>query len=243
MKICIVTFLAAGGIWAGAIHSPHAQSQPPPVGKPAAIIITNAPLGGKGAKPYLSSGLQEILKMHEAGVDKSVILAFVQSASVAYHPSANEVIYLRDEGVSTEIISAMLKRGGDLRDRAAELQREELRTRQIEQPPPAPAPAEPVQPQSTATAAPQTTRVVYASPPVYNTYPPYRYNYVTYPSYSYARPWYRYSYAGYRPYYWPSISFGYRSSCYPRFGLSVGFGGYHGAWRFSGGGHGGRHCS
>jgi hypothetical protein len=241
MKTCIVALLAMGGIWSGAIGAARAQSPPAPATKPAPIIITNSPANGKAARLYLTAGVQEILKMHEAGVDKSVILAFVQSSSVAYHPSAREVIYLRDEGVSPEIISAMLRRGGDLRDRAAELQREELRTRQVEQPPPAaPAPAEPAQPQSSTVVVPQATQVVYASAPAYSY--PVR-NYISFPSYGYGyvRPsWYGYSYANCRPYYWPSFSLGFRSSCYPRYGLSVGFGGYRGGW--SHGGVGWRHC-
>lgn len=245
MKTCIVALLAAAGTWSGGIGESFAQSPAGPTARPAAIIITNGPADGKAARPYLTAGVQEILKMHEAGVDKSVILAFVQSSSVAYHPSAKEVIYLRDQGVSHEIISAMLKRGGDLRDRAAELQREELRTRQVEQPPPAapaPAPAAPASPQSSTVVVPQT-QVVYATTPAYAYASP---SYISFPSYGYGyvRPsWYGYSYANCRPYYWPSLSVGFRSSFSPRYGLSVGFGGFHGGYR-GGWGHGGgwRHC-
>ena len=254
MNTCLITLIATGGILAGAMPSSQAQSKPAPApAKPAPIIITNAPLAGKAAKPYLTSGVAEILRMHEAGVDKSVILAFVQSSVVAYHPSAKEVIYLRDEGLSPEIISAMLKRGGELRDRAAELQREELRTRQFEQPPPAapaPEPAEPAQPQA-STAAPQTTQVVYESTPV--SYPARNVIYFPSSGYGYVRPsWYGYgySYANYRPYYsysyancrpnygW-SYNTGYRSSCYPRYGLGVSYAGYRGGYGYGGGW---RHC-
>jgi hypothetical protein len=242
MNICIIALIVTGGFLAGATSSSQAQSSPAPAAKPAPIIITNAPVGGKGAKPYLSAGVPEILRMHEAGVDKSVLLAFVQSSSVAYHPSAREVIYLRDEGLSPEIISAMLKRGGELRDRAADLQREELRTRQVEQPAPAapaPAPAEPAQPQPSTTVVPQTTQVVYDSTPVY-TYPARNYISFPYYGYGYVRPsWYGYSYANCGSYYGPSFGFGYRSACYPRLGFSVGFGGYRGGWH---GGGGWRHC-
>jgi len=93
---------------------------------PTSIIITNKseiPTPTRG--PYLSSGLPEIVKMHKAGVDASVLLAFIQNSPMAYNPSAKEIIYLRDSGISNEIISAMLRRGGELRDRAAEAHREE----------------------------------------------------------------------------------------------------------------------
>src|SRR5262245_40931163 len=86
----------------------------------AAIIITNTPTSGEGRvranAPYLSAGISDIVKMHQAGVEEPVLLAFIQSSTVAYHPSAREVIYLREIGLPQSLLTAMLKRGGELRD-------------------------------------------------------------------------------------------------------------------------------
>jgi len=207
-----------------------------PTAQPAgAIIITNATKSTPGgpAAPYLSTGLADIMKMFQAGVEQPVILAFIQSSTVAYHPSAKEIIYLRDQGVSTEIITALLRRGGELRERAAEVQREE-RNRATPPPaasPAAPAPSNPPAPQASGAADTSTGYPTYTyASPAYATYPTYTYaNPIYYPSY------YGYSYSGcrpygYRPYYYPSFQFSYRWPSSYGFGFRVGYGGsrFHG---------------
>lgn len=239
MKTIVILLITTGAVLTALTHPLRGAETPAPAGKPGgAIIITNK-TEASARTPYLSAGLPEIVKMHKAGVDASVLLAFVQNSPTAYHPSAKEIIYLRDQGLSSEIISAMLRRGGELRERAAEAAREE---RSRATPPPAPAaPATPAPPQAAAPAP----VVVYANPvqPVY-TAP----SYVSYPAYSYASPAY-YNYSYYRPYYRPSYYgsayVGYRSGCYtgyPSYGLSVGFGGgryygHGGGYRYGGGGY------
>ena len=243
--------LLTTGITLAAFIQPLSGAEPsaPAAQPPGAIVITNATNGSAARTPYLSAGLPEIVKMHKAGVDASVLMAYVRNSPVAYHPSAKEIIYLRDQGLSSELISAMLQRGGDLRDRAAEAQREERSraTPPPAAPPAAPAPASP--PPQTATAP----VVVYANAP-YPTYPTYV-NYAA--AYSYASPAY-YNYGYCRPYYrscyYPSYYGGYSSGCYPRYGLSVGYSsgcypryglsvgyrggyGYGGGYRYAGGGY------
>src|SRR5262245_33546477 len=125
--------LALFGLWGiSSVSFLPGQSAPSPSpgNQPGAIIITNqldrsASKGGADASktnrnaPYLSAGLADVVKMFQAGVDQQVMLAFIQSSTVAFRPSAKEIIYLRDLGVSSELITAMLRRGGELRDRAA----------------------------------------------------------------------------------------------------------------------------
>lgn len=166
--------------------------------KPAAapIIITNTPLNAEGSKgkaggplPALSAGLPDIVRMYQAGVEEPVMLAFVQSATIAYHPSAKEIIYLRELGVSQAVLTALLKRGGDLRERAAELEREE-RIRSV---PPAQAPFVPGQ-QPTGGLLPESA----GYPGPYSTYVDSYPVGVGYPGYSYS---YGYPYGWYRPFY------------------------------------------
>lgn len=265
MKTVVILLVTTGIALTAVTHPLRSAETPAPANKPAAlIIITNKTESSiPGRTPYLSAGLPEIVKMHKAGVDASVLLAFVQNSPTAYHPSAKEIIYLRDQGVSSEIISALLRRGGELRDRAAEATREE-RSRAT---PPAAAPAapptpgSPSPPQATATAP----AVVYAntpyypaySYPTYVSYPAYSYAWPAYYNYSYCRPYYRSScypsyYAGYRSSCYPSVYAGYRSGCYPGWGVSVSYRGGHsynhgggysyghsGGYRYAGGWHGG----
>jgi len=239
MKIAAISILTVGFVVTAVPRSWAGADAPAPAAKPAtAIIITNKAEGQATARtPYLSAGLPEVVKMHKAGVDATVLLAFIQNSPVAYNPSAKEIIYLRDSGISNEVISALLRRGGELRERAAEAQREERRTGP---PPVAPAaPANPSPPQATASPT-----VVYAN----TAYPVYTApTYVPYPVYSYASPSY-YNYSSCRPYYrhsyYPSVYASYGWGGSPRFGFSVGFGGgrysaWGGGFRHGGFRHGG----
>ena len=246
MKTAAIFLVTVGVAFVAVTHPLRGAETPTPANKPtSAISITNKTESPIPARtPYLSAGLPEIVKMHKAGVDASVLLAYVQNSPVSYHPSAKEIIYLRDEGVSSEIISAMLRRGGELRDRA---------TPAPLAPAAPPTPASPLPPQAAAPAP----VVVYANQPdlIYTTpsyvsYPAYSYAWPAYYNYSYCRPYYNNSYCQpsyYRAGYYPSVYAGYRSGCYPGFGVSIGFGGgnyygYAGGYSHGGGqysGHGG----
>src|SRR5256885_1052163 len=132
-------------------------------------------------------GTAEILKMVDAKVEGSVILAYIDSSPVAYNPSASEIIMLKDRGVPSEIIAAMLKHGSEMRARAM-----------AAAPPPPSAPAQQY-PNATAPYT-ESPDYAYSSPTVYPDYtypsPAYYYNY-SYPYYGYSYPWYGY---------WPSRS-------------------------------------
>jgi hypothetical protein len=67
------------------------------------------------AKPAMSKGIQEILKMVDAGVSKEVIKVYVEAASVAYNPNGADMIALKEHGVPDEVTIALLKRSAALR--------------------------------------------------------------------------------------------------------------------------------
>jgi len=205
-----------------------------------------------------SAGIAEIVKMVDAKIDPDVIQAYVKSSRIAYNPTANEIIALKDRGVSAEILTAILQRGGEVR---AQAQRAGV------------APAAEAAPRPSSTAAGPVYAPAYV-PGAAPAYPAYSYTYpavqYVYPSYSYGYPAYYPWYSSYNwgwPYYWPSFSF-YWGSCsskgycgYPYYGRcgyrypyyygGRGCGGYNGSYSYrysgrapgssppSGGGHGG----
>jgi len=57
----------------------------------------------------ISWPVSEILKMTEAGVEDSVILAYIDSFVNPFQLKADDVLYLQDKGVSSEVITAMLR--------------------------------------------------------------------------------------------------------------------------------------
>ena len=56
--------------------------------------------------------VQEVIKLAEAGVGDEVMMAYVTNSVRAYQLSSDEILYLTDLGVSTEVITAMLQKNG-----------------------------------------------------------------------------------------------------------------------------------
>ena len=129
-----------------------------------------------------SAGIPEILKMLDAKVDPEVIKAYVRNSPFGYHPTAEELIALRDRGASADVLTAMLQHG-----------------------PQAPASVPLTAAPDAAAVAPQGAYPTYTPPaiPSYDySYPDY--GYAAYPYYGYY-PYYPY----YDNYWWPGFSFGW----------------------------------
>jgi len=191
------------------------SSSPAPASAEAA-----APASASETHPIqLSSGVTDILKLGRAHVGDDIIIAFIRNSGTTYHLSVPEILYLREQGVSDQVLTAMLSAGQNVTAAAAQA---------APQPAPQPVPTGPTadwansNPQP-APAAPQYAPNYVAAAPVY-----------AQPSPVYAYPAPYYGYYDSWPYYWgyPSVSFG--------FGFGRGYyGGYHGGGYHGGGYHGG----
>ena len=186
----------------------------------SAIAATNtiAPVAAPTAPvtPPLAYGVSQILQLAQAKVSDDTIIAFVRNSGNSYGLSADQIIYLQKQGLSSAVITAMLNqpRTGALASTPAPA----TPTPATDAPAPAaPASAVPDYTQSatsTATVAPTVTYVQ------------------TQPATTYYYPYY-YSY-GY-PYYYPAYGF------YPGVSVSLGWGRGWGGWHGGGGFHGGWH--
>lgn len=189
-----------------------------------------------GAKVDLSFDVTEIVRMSEAGVDPEVIRTYAEKSTSLRNPTAEEIIYLHQHGISPQIATALIHR-------SAELSAQNASANKV-------VPAQMVQPSPPTVVRDYLQVPAPSSGPVLND--PVGYHY---PTYNYGYPGYSYSYYtaplyygySYRPYYRTCYPFtGYRSYSpvyYPRFNVSLGFGaarfragspgfGHHG--RFSG---------
>jgi hypothetical protein len=171
------------------------------------VLAQNSP---SAAAPQLAYGVPQIVQLAQAKVGDDTIIAYIRNSGNGYGLDANQIIYLRQQGVSDNVITVMLN-----------------------QPKVASASAQPVtQPDNsssaqTSTAVAQPTVTYGQAPPstVYVMPDTQTYYYDTY----YAQPYYY-------PYYaWPypavSLSFG--------FGGRFHGGGFHGGGFHGGGFHGG----
>jgi hypothetical protein len=211
---------------------------------------TRPPPGNAAQGPALPHGVGEVVKMYQGGIDKDVIVNYVNSTVMPYHLNADGIIYLHTLGLPQEITKAMIVRDGQLQQQQQanqqyyqQQQQANQQYAQQQQPMPgampAPygnmAPQPPVEVVTPSTPAPEVT-VIGSDYGDYG-YPYYGYGY----PYYYGGPYYGYS--------WPLVVGGgwgwghgwgyggYRGG-YGGFHGGRGFGGFHGGGGF-GGFHGG----
>src|SRR4051812_15869448 len=61
------------------------------------------------AAPRFSGRINEVVSLTESGVDQSIVLSYIKSSPGPFQPNADEIIKLRDVGVPTPVITAMLQ--------------------------------------------------------------------------------------------------------------------------------------
>ena len=57
----------------------------------------------------LSPGLQEVLKLTKAQMGDDVIVGYINNSGTAFHLTADDLVYLKDQGVSQPVIAALLQ--------------------------------------------------------------------------------------------------------------------------------------
>jgi hypothetical protein len=132
----------------------HTEIAPPPqasVGAAPAPTVAATP--GQPATPAVSPAAAEVVRLAEAGTSDDVILAYIQNDTAPFDLSADQILYLRDIGVSSGAITAMLSRDNV------------LRSQPVPAGGPPPAPVEPPPVAVSAPLVPETPPVYVGSPP------------------------------------------------------------------------------
>ena len=70
-----------------------------------------------------SPGIVELLEMADAGVSADVMKSYVEGSTTKYSITANEVILMKEKGISDEVTAAVLKRMNDERQKVAAVKR------------------------------------------------------------------------------------------------------------------------
>lgn len=117
MKARISPLFILCGVLAGAGLSARAIEAN--VGVQANATVNPLPAG---AAPAFSGGIDDVVKLAHSGVDETVVLSYIKNSPGPFSPSADEIIKLRDAGISPPEISAMLERGAELRVQATAAQ-------------------------------------------------------------------------------------------------------------------------
>ena len=131
---------------------------------PAPSAVPGAPAQAQPAVPTnLSPGAAEVVRLASSGVGDEVVLAYIQNSQAPFNLSADDVLYLKDLGLSPQVTSAMLNHDSTLRSQPQQYA------------PAAPAPATPAQLPPAAVAAPTqpaVTSPVAVAAPTYVSSPP-----------------------------------------------------------------------
>jgi hypothetical protein len=125
----------------------------------------------------LSPTAAEVVKLVEAGSSDDVIIAYVKNSGSTYNLSADEVVYLKDLGVSPQVVTAMLSHDTELRNQNPQYTYNQKLYPATQAPvpftpTPQPAPVEPA-----PTPAPQVQPAQPDPAPVYVSNPPPQVNY------------------------------------------------------------------
>jgi len=89
----------------------HAQTPEAPVAGAPAQAAAAAPVN-------LSPGAAEVVRLAGSGVSDDVVLAYIQNSQATFNLSADDVLYLKDIGLSPQVTSAMLNHDNMLRNQA-----------------------------------------------------------------------------------------------------------------------------
>src|SRR5438477_11596827 len=91
-----------------------AQPQPLPVAvdPPPEQVISAAP---ETDAPSVSPAAAEVIRLAQSGVGEEVMLTYIQNSPAAFNLSADQILYLKDLGISSPVITAMLNRDAALR--------------------------------------------------------------------------------------------------------------------------------
>src|SRR5580698_11594556 len=63
----------------------------------------------QAASANLPSGIEDVIKLTHAGLNEDVILNKIKNDGVSYNLSTDQLIYLSNQGVSQNVISALLQ--------------------------------------------------------------------------------------------------------------------------------------
>jgi hypothetical protein len=171
--------------------------------------------------PY---GVADVLKLSRAQVSEDVIVTYIENSGTAYNLNANEIVYLRDQGITERVLNVMLDQRKKVYESVAQASQ---------------APASVQAPVAPSTPTYVQTAPVYAAPSTVHVIP---YPAASYAYYSSYRPYYSSAY--YSPYYGGYYGGGYYNYYRPSVSFSFGFGhghsGYYGGHHRGsyGGGHG-----
>jgi hypothetical protein len=126
---------------------------------------SEAPADPGAAQVTLAPSVVEVVKLVESSVSDEVTMAYIQNSTTPYNLSSSDILYLKDVGLSSQVVTAMLSR-----DTTLKKQQPYVQPGQPQVPQPEPQPVE-------APLTPPAIQTEAIPPPAYVSNPPPEVNY------------------------------------------------------------------
>lgn len=116
-----LTVAASAVFLAGCLEQTRQGEQPVPVTTAAAPTASEPEIIARPdpAAANVSAPVAEVARLHLSGLDETVVRAFVERSTNAVSPGAEELIYMKDIGISPRVITAMIQQTAKMREQAA----------------------------------------------------------------------------------------------------------------------------
>lgn len=90
------------------------------LGLSALLTLAVYPVFGQTATPPagLSPNVSDVIKLAQSGAGDDVVVAFIKGCQSPYHLSADDIVYLKNEGLSSTVLTSMLNHDNALRGQA-----------------------------------------------------------------------------------------------------------------------------
>ncbi len=122
MKRQFLVGLAVVGVALGTFNQTFAAEpatkSSTPAAQPASPSVSTATPAKTPGQLAREKGIADVVKLSKAGVEPKLIQTFLIHSNIAFVPNFDEIIHLRVQGVSQEIITSMIQRGSDARSQA-----------------------------------------------------------------------------------------------------------------------------
>src|SRR5256885_15056774 len=106
MGLFAAAALSAAPVWGQAPPPPGGQvAEAPPPGKPENAVQVN-----------ISPAAAEIVRLAESGLGDEVVSSYVTNSQTAFNLSADDIVYLKDVGISEAVISLMMSHDRQIRE-------------------------------------------------------------------------------------------------------------------------------
>jgi len=149
----------------------------------AVAVLATTARGQSSAEPAaaetvaLGPAALEVIHLAEANTSEDVIIAYVQNSAASFDLSADQILYLRDIGITSPVITAMLSRDATLKNQPQSYSYNQTLYPPTNPPPAAPEPAPASAAPAAETPAAPVPATAGAAAPVYVSSPPAEVNY------------------------------------------------------------------